>query len=199
MSGPPEIAMHATMTPPGPTTCVGTPGDRGGGWGCFETVRGWRILDLHGTDDRVGELYATLLREELLRDWVPMNEEMHYDALPAAFRHVFLRQQRRYPDYFDDRAEARSAAVDRTLGLEAGTMRKYAWLADLGSIGPALQLALAGTVQLDMASGRVSDRCTTVVGHDGDATVHARNLDYWGMRYWQPHATALFVELLDAE
>lgn len=195
---PVSLGLSIATSAGGPS-CAGEPGDTAGGWGCVETVRGWRVLDLHGTDRRVGELYGTLLRDELLGAWVPMNEHMHYDVLPAAFRHVFLRQQRRFPGYLDPRGEARAAGLETALGLPAGTVRRYAWLGDLGSIGPALQLALAGTVQLDAATGRVSDRCTSVVGRDGDATVHARNLDYWGMGYWQPHATVLFVEPLDEE
>jgi hypothetical protein len=171
--------------------CEGEPGDRAGGWGCVEVVRGWRVLDLHGTEERLGELYATLLRDELTDDWVPMNEQVHYRAMPGVFRELFVHEQRHFADYFDERARARAAGLEGVLALPEGTMQRYAWLADLGSIGPSLQLALSGTVKLE-------SRCTSVVGQDGPSTVHARNLDYWGMGYWQPHATLTFVEPLDA-
>src|SRR5688572_21853732 len=95
----------------GATARVGELGDRPGGWGTVERVRGWRIVDLHGTDRRQGELYGALLREELLRDWVPANEDAHA-ALPATFLRVLRRQQRRFVDFFDPRA------AERALGLE---------------------------------------------------------------------------------
>jgi hypothetical protein len=178
--------------------CEGEPGDRVSGWGCAEVVRGWRVLDLHGTEERIGELYATLLRDELVDDWVPMNEQMHYRAMPGVFRKLFVREQRHFADYFDERARARAAGLERVLALPRGTVQRYAWLADLGAIGPSLQLALSKTVKLETPIAAMSSRCTSVVGQDGPSTVHARNLDYWGMGYWQPHATLTFVEPLDA-
>ena len=167
-----------------------------GGRGCMESLRGWRVLDLHGTDEAIGAAYGALLREELLGEWVPMNERMHYEAMPAVFRMLFRRHQRHFPDYFDDRARDRARGLEGALGLKTGTVHRYAWLADLASIGPSLQLALAGTVQVDPVTGSVGDRCTSVVGRDGEATVHARNLDFWGMGYWQRLATLSFVEPL---
>ncbi len=91
---------------------------------------------------------------------------------------------------------AAAAGLEQAIGAEPGSFRQLSWLTDLASIGPGLQLAMAGTVQLDGVTGQVADRCTTVVGRDGDATVHARNLDFWGMGFWQPHATLVFVEPL---
>jgi hypothetical protein len=183
-----EIAIEAR--------CVGEVGSPDG-WGCLERLHGWRVLDLHGTDERIGELYGTLLRDELTGIWAPMVQEMHFDRMPKAFVALLRRHDRHFRDYFDDRAMARAKGIERAMGAEPGSFRRQAWLTDLASIGPSLQLALGGTLQLDPVTGRVADRCTSIVGRDGDATVHARNLDFWGMGFWQPNATLLFVEPLD--
>ncbi|MFZ5478523.1 MAG: carcinine hydrolase/isopenicillin-N N-acyltransferase family protein [Myxococcota bacterium] len=171
--------------------CVGDPVR---GWGCREAVAGWEVLDLHGTDTQLGWVYGTLMRGEMEALYVPMLEREHYGALPHGFRSLFLRVQRRFPDYFDAPARARAAGLDAALGLPAGSMERYAWFTDLSSVGPALMLATARTLQLDPRTGEVSARCTSVVGDDVDGTVHARNLDLWGMGYWQPNAALTFVD-----
>ncbi|MCB9679558.1 MAG: hypothetical protein H6737_30915 [Alphaproteobacteria bacterium] len=170
-----------------------------GGHGCRQDLAGWRVLDLHGTDAAIGGAYGELLRDELLGDWVPMIEEMHFGRMPVVFRKLLARHRGHFPDYFDSRARERAAGLEAALALEGGTIERYAWLADLASIGPALQLALGRTVQVDPVTGSVGNRCTSVVARDGDHTLLARNLDFWGMGYWQPHATLTFVEPLDAE
>jgi hypothetical protein len=177
--------------------CVGEVGSVSG-WGCIEELNGWQVLDLHGTDERLGELYGTLLREELVGAWAPMVEDMHWERMPKVFVSLMRRHDRHFHDYLDEPASARARGLERAMGAEPGTFRRNAWLTDLASIGPSLQLALAGTVQFDAVTGQVGDRCTSVIGRDGQDTVHARNLDFWGMGYWQPHATLLFVEPLDA-
>lgn len=189
MSPPTEVSS------PG---CVGVPGSADEGWGCRESAHGWTVLDLHGTDPAMGRTWARLVGAELEADYVPMLEHDHWGALPHVFRGLLARHTKHFSGYFDDRAHARALGVETELGWRPGTVLRYAWMSDLGSIGPALQLALAGTVQRDGVTGLVTDRCTSVVGRDGDATVHARNLDYWGMGFWQPHATLTFVEPLDA-
>lgn len=188
------------MSPiPPAITCVGAPGDAAGGWGCRESAHGWTVLDLHGTDEAMGRAWAGLVGQELEADYVPMLEHEHWGALPGVFRHLLAHHLRHFDGYFDARASARAAGVEAALGWRSGTVLRYAWMSDLGSIGPAVQLALAGTVQRDGVDGLVTDRCTSVIGRDGDATVHARNLDYWGMGFWQPHATLTFVEPLDPQ
>jgi len=179
----------------GAETCVEVTQGRG----CRQDLRGWRVLDLHGTDEAIGAAYGELLKEELINDWVPMVEQMHYGRLPAVFRKLLARHQKHFPAYFDARAQARARGLEQSIGLDPGTVERYAWLADLASIGPSLQLALGRTVQVDPVTGGVGDRCTSVVGTDGDRTLLARNLDFWGMGYWQPHATLLFVEPLTAD
>lgn len=169
-----------------------------GGHGCRQDLAGWRVLDLHGTDDAIGRSYGALLEEELRSAWIPMVEEMHFERMPPVFRKLLARHRKHFPDYFDAAARARAAGLERALDLEAGTIERYAWLADLASIGPALQLALGRTVQVDPVTGSVGNRCTSVVARDEDRTLLARNLDFWGMGYWQPHATLTFVEPLDA-
>lgn len=176
-------------------TCVEVPG----GHGCREDLRGWRILDLHGTDEAIGRGYGELLHDELTSDWVPMVEEMHFGRLPGVFRKLLARHQKHFPDYFDDRARSRARGLEEAISVASGTIERYAWLADLASIGPSLQLALGRTVQVDPVTGSVGDRCTSVVATNGDQTLLARNLDFWGMGYWQPHATLLFVEPLTAK
>lgn len=168
------------------------------GRGCREDVAGWRVLDLHGTDRAIGEAYGALLKEELVGYWVPMVEDMHFARMPSAFRKLLARHRKHFPDYFDTRASERAEGLESALSLQAGTVERYAWLADLASIGPALQLALGRTVQVDPVTGSVGNRCTSVVARDGDHTLLARNLDFWGMGEWQPRATLTFVEPLDA-
>lgn len=184
--------MLAFASPVSTPTCVEVPNGRG----CREALRGWRVLDLHGTDEAIGQAYGKLLRDELTGYWVPMVEEMHLQRLPVVFRKLLARHQKHFPDYFDARAKARAQGLEKEIGLDPGTVERYAWLADLSSIGPSLQLALGRTVQVDPTTGNVGDRCTSVVATDGEQTLLARNLDFWGMGAWQPNATLLFVEPL---
>lgn len=178
--------------------CVGSPADRGG-WGCLEPLRGWRILDLHGTDEQIGRIYGTLLYDELVDSWGPMVHEMHWDRVPPVFAALLRRHDRHYASYFDARATDRARGLESAIGAPPGSFRRTSWLTDLASIGPSLQLALAGTVQMDGLTGEVGDRCTTIVGRYGEATVQARNLDFWGMGFWQKHATLVFVEPLTTD
>jgi len=167
------------------------------GRGCRQDLAGWRVLDLHGTDRAIGQAYGELLKDELVEYWIPMVEEMHFARMPGVFRKLLARHRKHFPDYFDARAAQRAEGLEAALSLEEGTVERYAWLADLASIGPALQLALGRTVQVDPATGSVGNRCTSVVARDGDHTLLARNLDFWGMGQWQPRATLTFVEPLD--
>lgn len=167
------------------------------GRGCRQDLAGWRVLDLHGTDRAIGQAYGELLKDELVEYWIPMVEEMHFARMPGVFRKLLARHRKHFPDYFDARAAQRAEGLEAVLSLEEGTVERYAWLADLASIGPALQVALGRTVQVDPVTGSVGNRCTSVVGRDGDHTLLARNLDFWGMGEWQPRATLTFVEPLD--
>ncbi|MEZ4318153.1 MAG: C45 family peptidase [Myxococcota bacterium] len=169
------------------------------GRGCRQDLAGWRVLDLHGTDHAIGQAYGELLKEELVGYWIPMVEEMHFARMPGVFRKLLARHRKHFPDYFDARASERARGLEAALSVEAGTVERYAWLADLASIGPALQLALGRTVQVDPVTGSVGNRCTSVVASDGEHTLLARNLDFWGMGEWQPRATLTFVEPLDGE
>lgn len=165
----------------------------GGGWGCAEQLSGYTILDLHGTDTQIGHAYGALLRGPLRDAAVEANESV-YASLPPLFRRIFLRSQARHPDYLDDACEARLAGVDAGAGLAPGTMRRYAWLADLSAIGPALQVVTTGAHRPEAPP---AEGCTSLVDHAGGVTVHARNLDLWGMGFWQPHASLLFVDPRD--
>lgn len=183
---------------PEPTICIGT-AHHADGWGCRREVGGHHVLDIHGTDEQIGRFYGQLLRTEMIDKYAPMTEQMIRD-LPAGFRNVLSMYERRYPDYFDSDNQRRVTGLETALGWPAGTMLRYDWMTDLASIGPAVQLAVAGTVQWDGVRGMIdTSRCTSIIGRDGDATVHARNLDFWGMGFWQPNATLLFVEPLNAD
>lgn len=117
--------------------------------------------------------------------------------MPSVFRKLLARHRKHFPEYFDSRASERARGLEWALSVDAGTVERYAWLADLASIGPALQLALGRTVQVDPVTGSVGNRCTSVVARNGEHTLLARNLDFWGMGEWQPRATLTFVEPLD--
>ncbi len=184
------------MTPT--VACIGQE-HAAAGWACRREVGGHRVLDLHGTDAQIGGMYGVLLRRELTERYVPMTDHMIAD-LPVGFRHVLAMYEHRYPDYFDADNHARARGLEAALDMSPGTMLRYGWITDLASIGPAVQLAVAGTVQWDGVRGTLdTSRCTSIVGRDGNATVHARNLDFWGMGFWQPNATLLFVEPLHAD
>jgi penicillin V acylase-like amidase (Ntn superfamily) len=66
-------------------------------------------------------------------------------------------------------------------------MAQNFWYSELSSAGPALQLATRPTAG-----------CTTAVGRNGDETVHARNVDFWGMGFWQKYATIMAIDPRDA-
>ncbi|MFZ5479255.1 MAG: carcinine hydrolase/isopenicillin-N N-acyltransferase family protein [Myxococcota bacterium] len=167
-----------------PAVCIGE-AEGPDGWGCREEQHGHVLLDLHGDDADVGRLYAELLRPELSTRYVPMMRRM-WDELPGVFGGILRAHARRYPEAFDQPTRARAASFEATLGLAPGTWEDWAWITELSSVGPGLLIATAS-------------RCTSVVGREGDATVHARNFDYWGMDYWQPNATVVFVDPRDAE
>ncbi len=67
--------------------CTGTPGGVSG-WACRREFGGHRVLDLHGTDSAIGQMYGSLLREELTAAYVPMVDSM-LDELPEPFRAAF--------------------------------------------------------------------------------------------------------------
>ncbi len=177
------------------SVCTGTVGDAAG-WGCRREIGGHHVLDLHGTDTDIGRMYGTLLSEEMTASYLPMVEGMLAE-LPAPFRWTLARHEAHVPGFFSPEMEARARGLEQALRLPAGTIRHYAWLSELGSVGPALKVATSGMVQLDGLTGRPTGGCTSFVAEGGGNTFHARNVDFWGMSYWQPHAALVFVEPLD--
>lgn len=175
--------------------CIGTVREPAG-WGCRREIGGHHVLDLHGTDAAIGRMYATLLRDEMSASYLPMVEGMLAD-LPSAFRWALARHETHFPDFFSPEMDARALGVEEALHLKAGTLRHYAWLSELGSVGPALKVATSGMLQLDGLTGRPTGGCTSFVAEGGGSTFHARNVDFWGMSYWQQHAAIVFVEPLD--
>lgn len=175
--------------------CIGRSND-GAGWACRREFGGHRVLDLHGTDTAIGQMYGELFRDELKSTYVPMVDGM-LDALPVPFRRAFEFHEQHFSGFFSPEMDARAAGVEAAVGLPSGAMRRYAWLSELGSIGPALNVATSGAPQLDGLTGRPTGGCTSFIAQNEQQTVHARNVDFWGMEYWQPNATLVFVEPLD--
>lgn len=183
----------ALLVAPAFAECIGDAGNSAAGWGCRREVAGHHLLDLHGTDARIGEIYGRLLQPELDDAYVPMMEDM-YGVLPGAFRSAWRRYRGRFPDLLDADMEARAAGLERALSLSPGTVARYAWFSELSSVGPSLRVALAPATMPRLPEGG----CTTLVGRDGARTVQARNVDYWGMGFWQKHATIVAVDPRDA-
>lgn len=189
----PLEAAPLEAAPPVPR-CIGQRGDASG-WACRREFGGHHVLDLHGTDSAIGRMYGTLLGAELTASYVPMVDSMLAE-LPRPFRAAFERYESGFPEFFSAEMDARAAGLEVAIGLRPGSARKYAWLSELGSIGPALKVASSDMLQLDGLTGRPTGGCTSFVAEDGNQTVHARNVDFWGMSYWQVHAALVFVEPL---
>jgi hypothetical protein len=117
-----------------------------------------------------------------------------YGELDPAFERLWSRYRTRFPALFDEGMRARAAGLEGALSLPPDSIARYAWFSELGTVGPALMLATAGTVQFDAVRSRSIGGCTSFVARDGDTTVHARNVDYWGMGFWQTHATLIAVD-----
>ncbi len=165
-----------------PVACEGTVAGVGP-YGCVREIAGHAVLNLRGTDAQIGALYGRLQANELRGAYVPMMEGM-YGELPASFERLWRGYLRRFPRFLDEPMKARALGLEGALGLPAGTIARYAWFSELGTVGPAMMLVTGGTI----------GGCTSFVAKDGDATVHARNVDEWGMGYWQPHASVVFVD-----
>lgn len=165
-----------------------------GGHGCRDTVHGWTVARLRGTDAEAGAQYAALMGAELRLRYVPMMDKM-WGELPGVLRGVLRGRDRRSREMFDSATTAKMEALEGALGLPRGRYRDYAWVSELSSVGPSLMVALGGTLQLDdVRAAAYGARCTSVVGTTPEGTLHARNLDFPGMDYWQPNQSLLFVE-----
>ena len=173
-------------------TCIGR-ADGPGGHGCIRQVAGHRVLDLRGTETQIGSMYGELLRDEMRDAYVPMMETMFAELGPG-FGRMWTRYRGRFSALYDLGMQQRAQGLESSLGLKPGTIEHYAWFSELGTVGPAMLLATAGSVQFDATSGRTIGGCTSVVGNNAETTVHARNVDYWGMGFWQPHATLVFID-----
>ena len=175
-----------------PVICEGTAAGVGP-YGCVREIAGHTVLNLRGTDAQIGALYGRLKANELRGAYVPMMEGMYGD-LPASFERMWRGYLGKFPRFLDDGMKERAQGLEGALGLPAGTIARFAWFTELGTVGPAIALATGGGVQLDGVTGGTVGGCTSFVAQDGETTVHARNVDYWGMGYWQPHATLVFVD-----
>lgn len=175
-------------------TCTGAPGDPAG-WGCRREFAGHVVLDLHGDDAAIGRTYGELLATELTDAYLPMMRQMIGDV-PAPFWSALMAHDAHLPGFFSPEMGERAAALEAKLGLPAGEVRRYAWLSELGSIGPAVQVATSGIVQIDGVTGKPIGGCTSFIGQGPGGTLHARNVDFWGMGFWQKYATIVFVEPL---
>lgn len=156
------------------------------------------MLDLHGDDAAIGRTYGELLRPELTDAYLPMMRQMIADV-PAPFWSAVMAHDAHLPEFFSLEMGERAAALEAKLGLPAGEVRRYAWLSELGSIGPAVQVATSGIAQIDGSTGKPIGGCTSFVGQGPGGTLHARNVDFWGMGFWQKHATIVFVEPLTSK
>lgn len=191
------LLLLASMGFASPATCIGEAGSTAG-WGCRREFAGHTVLNLHGTDSDIGRLYGGLFEPELRAAYLPMMQSMEL-AIPAPLRAALGPHRESFPEFFDAGMAKRAAGFEASLALPAGTSRRFSWISELSSIGPALQVASSGMAQIDGVTRRPIGGCTTAVGVDqSGATVHARNVDFWGMEFWQPHAAVVFVEPLDS-
>ncbi len=168
------------------------------GAACRDTVHGWTMLQLRGDDAALGRQYAELMEPELRLRYVPMMDRM-WAELPGVLRSVIRGRDRRSAAMFDAGNHARMAALEDGIGLDRGRYHDYAWVSELSSIGPSLMIALGGSLQLDdVRAAQFGARCTSIVGPSGEGTMHARNLDFPGMDFWQSNQSLVLVDPRDA-
>jgi len=156
------------------------------------------VLDVHGDDDAIGRTYGELLRAELTGAYLPMMEQM-IAHVPAPFWAAIVAHDAHLPGFFSPEMARRAAGLEAALGLPAGEVRRYAWLSELGSIGPAVKVATSGISQIDGVTGAPIGGCTSFTGQGPGGVLHARNVDFWGMGFWQKNATIVFVEPLNGK
>ncbi|MBM4366535.1 MAG: hypothetical protein FJ102_09985 [Deltaproteobacteria bacterium] len=169
------------------------------GAACRDTVHGWTLLQLRGDDTAIGRQYAELMGPELRLRYVPMMDRM-WAELPGVLRSAIRGRDRRSSQVFDAGNHARMAALERGIDLDRGRYHDYAWISELSSIGPSLMIALGGRLQLDdVRAVQFGARCTSILGPSGEGTLHARNLDFPGMDFWQPNQSLVMVDPRDAE
>lgn len=156
------------------------------------------MLDLHGDDDAIGRTYGELLRAELTGAYLPMMEGM-IAHVPAPFWAAIVAHDAHLPRFFSPEMARRAAGLEEALGLPASEFRRYAWLSELGSIGPAVRVATSGIGQIDGVTGAPIGGCTSFTGQGPGGTLHGRSVDFWGMGFWQKYATIVFVEPLNRE
>ncbi len=177
---------------------IGAPLCVGDGAACRDTIHGWTVLRLRGTDAVQGAQYGQLMGAEMRLRYAPMMDKM-WAELPGILREILRGRDRRSHQMFDAPTTAKMESLEAAVGLPRGRYRDYAWVSELSSVGPSLMVALGNTLQLDdVRVAAYGARCSSVVGRTPEGTLHARNLDFPGMDYWQPNQSLVFVDPVDA-